>query len=212
MLAQVQTIFNKNGYIIMLNLKPICIILEAMFRLLLVFTMVFLFTVNVFPADLLITAIEKNNNKYDITFDESFQIRNISLINNEGKNEISFPVYAGSGKSYRQFGILKRDYRHYLNDSIANTKTSEKTSTVNFKLNKFSITGRHKTIRAFASVIFDDEIEVECRIMEGRNGLWTAWPANKYGGEWISEFVFLDKQLKSSVEAELINTYNKNKK
>ncbi|MDR2437188.1 MAG: SpoVG family protein [Endomicrobium sp.] len=31
-----------------------------------------------------------------------------------------------------------------------------------------------KPTKAFASVIFEDDIEVECRIISGRNGLWVA--------------------------------------
>ena len=60
---------------------------------------------------------------------------------------------------------------------------------------------------AFASVIFEELLEVECRIMEGKRGLWTAWPANNTSGGWKAEFVFEDKKLKKKVEESLAEKY-----
>ncbi|MDR3274867.1 MAG: SpoVG family protein [Endomicrobium sp.] len=46
-------------------------------------------------------------------------------------------------------------------------------------MNKLSILKKHSKIKAFASVIFNDDIEVECRIMQSASGLWIAWPSTK---------------------------------
>ena len=76
-------------------------------------------------------------------------------------------------------------------------------------INKFSLYRKKAKIKAFASVIFNDDIEVECRIMDGKNGLWVAWPSNKVGDKWYSNFKFIDRKIKNGVENLLIKEYTK---
>jgi hypothetical protein len=43
--------------------------------------------------------------------------------------------------------------------------------------------------------------------MQGIKGLWVAWPSIKEGNLWVKNFEFVDKNLKRSVEGELIKNY-----
>ncbi|MCL2145039.1 MAG: SpoVG family protein [Endomicrobia bacterium] len=162
-----------------------------------------------FAGELKITQIDSSGGTaYNIIINDAIAICNISLKNKEGKNFVEFPVYAAGGKVYKQFSVLRRDYGEYLAYSIKENKISDYKGSTEFKINKFSKVKKNGNIKAFASVIFEDLLEAECRIMDGKNGLWVAWPARKNGGAWEPDFSFTDKKLKKQVESGLILRYN----
>jgi DNA-binding cell septation regulator SpoVG len=152
-------------------------------------------------ADLKITKISQNNELFDIVLNEDIKILNILFKN----NDITFPVYIDKNKAARkQFSILKRDFRRSLTSSLMQNQTSSKTKDTPFRVNKFSVLKNTKTIKAFASVIFDDDIEVACRIMHTKDKLWIAWPSNKKNNNWVKYFKFTNRDLKQRVEKQLI--------
>jgi DNA-binding cell septation regulator SpoVG len=151
-------------------------------------------------ADLKITKISQNNGLFDIVLNGDIKILNILFKH----NSITLPVYIYKGASRKQFSILKRDFRKYLASSLMQNQTSSKIKDTSFKVNKFSVLKNHKTIKAFASVVFDDDIEVECRIMQTKEKLWVAWPSNKKNNNWVKDFKFTNRDLKQRVETQLI--------
>ncbi|GHT49785.1 hypothetical protein AGMMS49990_01080 [Endomicrobiia bacterium] len=171
--------------------------------LVLIFPIVFYTSVY---ADLKVTKISQNKGSFCIVLNKDIKISDILFEN----DDIKFPVYASKGKVYKQFAILKRDFRRYLVNSLMQNQTSSKTKNTSFKINKFSIFKNHKTIKAFTSVIFDDDIEVECRIMQTKGKLWIAWPSNKKNNNWVKNFKFMNRDLGELVEKELIANYTSN--
>jgi DNA-binding cell septation regulator SpoVG len=154
-------------------------------------------------ADMKITKIKKNAQIYDIVLNNDIKILNIFLKN----NQLEFPQYKSKHKIYHQFSILKRDFRNYLLDALVYDKTSLGQYITSFKVNKISVLKNNKPTKAFASVIFGDDIEVECRIVSGRNGLWVAWPSNLKNDIWVKNFMFINKNLQKQVEKKLITDY-----
>ncbi|MDR2396143.1 MAG: SpoVG family protein [Endomicrobium sp.] len=168
--------------------------------LILFFIIIFL---NCAFASLKITAISNKNNKFNIILNNSIQILNIELQN----NELKFPTYKSKNKQYQQFSILKRDFKIYLKDSLLGNKVLSNNRDISFNTNKLYILRNNTGIKAFASVIFDNEIEIECRIIQGKNSLWIAWPSNKINDRWVKNFKFIDKNLQKKVETKLIVDY-----
>ncbi|MDR2192601.1 MAG: SpoVG family protein [Endomicrobium sp.] len=156
-------------------------------------------------AELFITDIEKNADEYTVTFNNSIKISGVSLSN----GKVSFPEYARGGKIYKNFSVLQREFAKKLFEDIEANKISKTSAETAFKINKFKTIASHKTIKAFASVIFEEKFEVECRIMDGKYGLWIAWPSKKIGTSWKKEFIIINKYLKNNIENELIQRYNK---
>jgi DNA-binding cell septation regulator SpoVG len=154
-------------------------------------------------AELFLTEIEKSGNDYAITFNNSIQISAISLSN----EKVLFAQYARNGKIYKNFSVLQREFAKKLYEDIKANKISKTSAEISFKVNKFKIISSHKTIKAFASVIFEEKLEVECRVMSGKYGLWIAWPSKKDGDSWKKEFIIINKYLKNSIESELIQRY-----
>ena len=57
------------------------------------------------------------------------------------------------------------------------------------------------------SVIFNNNIEVNCNILNGKYGLWVSWPSIKESNDWRKIFEIKDKSLKDKIETELIKHY-----
>ncbi|MCL2485016.1 MAG: SpoVG family protein [Endomicrobia bacterium] len=179
-------------------------------KILSVFAVV-LFFAHLVYADIKVTSVEKSGAEYSISFNNSIKVSGIKLINKDGKNDIEFPFYISKGVIHKQISVLNRDYRKYLINSIEKGLASDidnANDRVSFKINKFSALKNHKSIKAFMSVIFDGLIEVECRVLSGKNGLWIAWPSVKKESGWSGVFEFTNLKLKNKVESALILYYN----
>jgi hypothetical protein len=124
-------------------------------------------------ADMKITNIKKNAEFYDVVLNNDIKITGILLRN----NVLEFPKYIYKNKTYKQFSILKRDFKNYLLEALLNNKAFPGEYATFLKVNKMLALKNNKSLKAFASVIFNDDIEIECRIMSGKNGLWMAWPS-----------------------------------
>lgn len=66
---------------------------------------------------------------------------------------------------------------------------------------------------AFGRVVLDNLIEVDVRIMNGKNGLFISYPGRKGAGDrWFSQFKFIDRQVGDDVQNQIIAYYEKNVK
>ncbi|MDR3092933.1 MAG: hypothetical protein LBU33_03360, partial [Endomicrobium sp.] len=97
-------------------------------------------------AALKVTEISQDNKSFNIVLNDDIKVSNIFLKN----NDIELPIYKGKNKVYKQFGILKREFRQYLVNALSQNKTSSKSENTVFKANKLSILKKHPKIKAFA--------------------------------------------------------------
>lgn len=168
-----------------------------------------LFVVQICAANLNVTKLTKTNNKINIEFNNTLQLSDFTLENN---NLIS-PFYENKGTKYYFFYFLNRDFKTNIITAInkkenINTNSKEK---IEYKINKCSIVKKPKTILSFMSVIFNDSIEVNCNILNGKYGLWVAWPSIKEKDKWTKIFNIKDKNLKDEIDTELLKFYKKKK-
>jgi len=102
---------------------------------------------------------------------------------------------------------LDRKFSKNLYESVKSNKTYQNSSQVAYKINKFKVISSDKALKVLSSVIFEEQLEVECRVMEGKYGLWVAWPSKKENGFWKKDFIIINRALKNNVENELIKRY-----
>ncbi len=164
-----------------------------------------------------VTEVKKTGDLYSITLNNLIIIKEIKLkttkIGTRTIVNLEFPTYISKrGKAYPQITLLNKE----LSDKILSIITSMKPETMpssyepTFKLGKYSPYRRSKSsLKVFASVIFEDVIEIECKIMEGKRGPWIAWPARKdeSTGKWKKQVVFVSKEYQQKVEEMLLNKY-----
>ena len=171
--------------------------------------LLFLFCIESYASSLNLTKIVNKNNKINIEFNDTLQLHDFVLADG---NLIS-PFYESNGSKYYFFYFLNRDFKNdiinKLNDKNDNfTKTKNK---IEYKINKCNIVKKPKTILAFMSVIFNDTVEINCNILNGKYGLWVAWPSVKEKDNWIKLFNIKDKELKEEIETNLLKYYKQKK-
>lgn len=179
--------------------------LKRFFSLLLIF----LFSIEVYSADLEVTKIINSNNKVTIEFNNILRLKDFTFTDN---NLIS-PFYESKGNKYHFFYFLDRNFK---NEIIKNLKDKNNISkdtkkAIEYKINKCNILKNPKTTLAFMSVIFNDTIEINCNILNGKYGLWIAWPSIKNKDAWNKIFEIKDKNLKDKIETDLIKYYKQKK-
>ncbi len=158
-----------------------------------------------------ITKIDKIGDFYSVTINNVIVIKDIKLIYSKDKTEIILPNYTtDEGKRYDLISFLSKNFHNKVLESIMNYnfENTNKVEEPKFRINKFIVNkSLNSKIKVFASVIFDDKIEVECKILETRNGFMVVWPAKNENGKWISVFEFKSEKYKQKVEKELISKY-----
>lgn len=173
---------------------------------LLIILLFFLFCVKSYALDLNLTKVTNKNNKINIEFNNILQLQDFVLTDG---NLIS-PFYESNGTKYYFFYFLNRKTKQDVIDKINKKENSFSNKTnikTEYKINKCNIVKKPKTILAFMSVIFNDNIEINCNILNGKYGLWVAWPSLKENDKWRKIFDIKDKNLKDKIETDLLKYY-----
>jgi len=167
-----------------------------------------------------VTSVEKTGtNEYSITLNDLIVIKEIKVKKTKiGQREIvnlEFPTYISKrGKAYPQITVLDKTLQERIIKAITTStaeKPKEKVGEPNFKISKFSPYKQSRSsLKVFASVVFEDSIEIECKVMEGKRGPWISWPARKdeTTNKWVQQVSFSSKEYKKKVEQSLLSKYN----
>ncbi len=141
------------------------------------------------------------------------EIGEIQVLKVGGRTALKFPEYISKrGKVYPQITVHTKQANDALLKAIESGKAStEKAKSISFKVTKFSRFTRPSKLKVFAAVMFNDAIEVECKVMEGNKGPWISWPARKPegGGKWIRQVAIKNKAVKDAIEKTLLERYQK---
>ena len=148
----------------------------------------------------------------ELTFNNSLKIREIGLSEAGGRRILKFPEYVSKNKrAYPQAFLLTRQALDAARRAVESERPDEHDEPAPLSYSIASITPYRKpsNLKAFASVVFNGSLQVECRIIDGASGPWVAWPARKPrgGGRWIQQVVFVDMDLKRHIEKDLIARY-----
>ena len=166
----------------------------------------FLFCIEVSAEKLLLTKISNTNNKISIEFNNNLQLHDFTLTD----NNLLSPFYENKENKYYFFYFLDRNFKNDIIKKIQSNDTDivyKNKGKIEYKINKCSIPKQPKKILAFMSVIFNDNIEINCNILKGPYGLWIAWPSIKEQNKWKKLFNIKDKHLKENIEKKLIEHY-----
>lgn len=177
---------------------------------LIIISFILIFSSKIYSQDLLyITKIDKQEDFISIELNNSLEIYNLKITDNNNIKTIISPQYQNKSTKYSYFSFLNKQFKEDIINSINTNKiTEQEENKIDYKINKFKIINS-KTLKATFSVIFNDLFEVNATIMNGKNGLWVQWPSQKKDDKWKKLFVIKDKSLKKDIEEKIINKYNK---
>lgn len=192
------------------------------YKFLLLFLTIFsfyLFTKSEINNNLFISFVSKiKENEYEIVFNNVLLIRGIKLhrvkISEKEVLDIELPKYVSSnGREYEQVRILSDDLYEKIKKAIIECQYKKQEingSFPAFKINKFLPYSKSSKLKVNASVIFEDVLEIECKIIEDDyKNIYILWPSEKFKrtNKWIKKVEFLSTPYQKIIEKQLIDRY-----
>ena len=151
------------------------------------------------------------NETAEIIANNSIKIRGIRFSKSGEKLRFKLPEYISSkGRVYPQVRLLNKEAEQVLIEALETGEPgSVYVSKHSFRLGQFRLLDTPSSLKALARVVFDDALEIECKIFEGENGLWVSWPSqqNPKSGRWKKLVDITDYKLRESVERALLDKY-----
>ncbi|MFH1715229.1 MAG: septation protein SpoVG family protein [Elusimicrobiota bacterium] len=108
-----------------------------------------------------------------------------------------------------QVEIIDPDLKNKIIESVrSGAETRQINTAIEFKISEINILKKNSSRKANAVIVFNNSIAVHCGVMQGKKGLWVAWPAKKdEAGKYGNIVYVLNKKLKSDVEKAIIDKY-----
>ncbi|MBI4178667.1 septation protein SpoVG family protein [bacterium] len=156
-------------------------------------------------SGLAITEIRKGEGgKYSATLNGAIVFRELTLQN----DRLFFPKVPGRGdQSFHIVYLKDRTIADQIKAAIQAGKATAKGAPGELKVTevKWREFGREGNLKGFANVMFNDAIEIkDCKLLDGKNGLWVAWPSVKKDGEFYDLIFALDEGVRKQVTEAVI--------
>jgi DNA-binding cell septation regulator SpoVG len=191
-----------------MNLKKLTLLIPALLILIVL-------SVKLFCDEIAITEVKKNKTDgrtiYEISVNDCILIREVEVLVLGDKKTIKYPQYISQKKQvYPQIIFLTRQSKDAVRKAVFGGETGKyPKQNTKFKITRFSKFKKESGLKALCAVTFNSAFEVECKIIDGKNGLWVSWPSRKntQNGQWVQQIVVTDKQLRENIECELLSRY-----
>lgn len=128
----------------------------------------------------------------------------------EGDIVLRYPGWIDkSGRDHPQIELLTRQAREAVRESIRTRRKSPfQPQTQKFRIvriKKFSQT--ESSTKAFCVVNFNEAVNLHCKVLKGKWGLWIGWPCKKEHGAWLKQVEIIDRALKKSIKTAVLKKY-----
>lgn len=164
-------------------------------------------------ADITVTAVTlsaaSGENRAELTLNNAILIREVRLLTIGGRQALRFPEYVSRAKKvFPQVVLRTRQSRDAVMTAVATGRGGISEKPVRFEIDAFRPYRKRSSLKVLATVVFNGAVAIECKVIEGRNGPWIAWPARKGAdGRWVDQVEITDKRLREAVEQDLLTKY-----
>jgi DNA-binding cell septation regulator SpoVG len=179
------------------------------------FLFIFVFLAQIFAGEICVTGVKSYDKdgeiRYEITINNAITINDIKLIDIGGRKLPKFPEYVSKIKRvYPQVIFVTRKASEAAANAVINHAVAPSAEYyTEYKISKFSKYNKKSNMKVLAAVTFNGALEIECKVIEGKNGPWVSWPSKKLknGGDWEKQVIISDKKLREAVEEGLLSKY-----
>ncbi|MFH2070665.1 MAG: hypothetical protein ABIJ11_05575 [Elusimicrobiota bacterium] len=175
--------------------------------------------------NVIVTDIKKTDRGHkqsaEIVLNNLIRIKEIQVTREAGRTTVKFPAYISrKGRVYPQVKILSEELMDAITKTIETgegTRVDALSGKTDFRINRFSpYRGKNSPLKVFASVVFNNALEIECKIMEGvsrktgRPYKFVSWPSRKddSSGRWLKQVEITQKHHRNKIEKALLNRYD----
>ncbi|MEA2081261.1 MAG: septation protein SpoVG family protein, partial [Elusimicrobiota bacterium] len=161
-----------------------------------------------------VTEVSIRGKKATVVLDGYLKISGIDVLKRGDRIKIKPPIYVSkSGKIFPQVDFKNSALKKRVISAIKTGKPiGSKSSRLSYKVSKMSLynpRGKRSSMKAFSAVTFNNEIEIECKVMTGRKGPWISWPSTKSGRKWVKQVNIIKPAIKKKIEKSVLAKYEK---
>jgi len=148
-----------------------------------------------------------------VILNSNLMIREIKITKDQRSEIVSlvYPEYLSKkGQSISQIAINDQKLGAEIKKAVAELRPSpEKAVDIVYKIAKIvPYRVKDSQVKAFVSIVFNQAVRVEARVMDSPSGPWIAWPGRKTkDGTWVKQFDLTSISLKQAVEKAILNKY-----
>ncbi|MFH1353148.1 MAG: septation protein SpoVG family protein [bacterium] len=180
----------------------------------LLFALVFVFlTVPKVSALMGVTDVKITGKTATVVLDDYLEIAEIKILKKGVEIKIKPPIYVSkAGKIFPQAKFLNPELEKRVISAIKTGKpVGAKSTKLSYKVTKMSLyePKKRSSLKAFSGVSFNNEVEVECKVLTGSRGLWIGWPSAKMDGRWVKQVKILKPEIQKKVEKSVLEKYEK---
>ena len=164
-----------------------------------------------FASELAVTNVYQSSGTYNITFNNSLEVKSLKLKKVGDNYFVVVPEYVSKNKRvYQQARFLTKEVNIAVIDAIRDGKTSDNSALkLEYSVKKISQYQKKSKLKAFVTIVFNEALELEFKLISTKNGLWLAPASIKTGDKYKQIVNILDKDLGATIEREVIDKYNK---
>lgn len=164
-------------------------------------------------AVMAVTEVSVKGKEASVVLDGYLKISSIDVLKRGDQVRIKPPIYVSkAGKIFPQVDFKSSSIEDRVISAIKTGKpVGSVSSKLSYKVSKMSLyeaSGR-SSMKAFAAVLFNNEVEVECKVMTGSKGPWVSWPTTKVDNKWVKQVDIIKPDVKKQIEKSVIDKYEK---
>jgi len=160
-----------------------------------------------------VTEVEVKGKKATIVLDGYLKISQIKILKRGDSIKIKPPIYVSkAGKIFPQVKFLNPELEKRVISAIKTGKpVGAKSKKLSFRVTKMSLyePKKRSAWKAFSAVSFNNEVEVECKVITGKKGLWVGYPQVKSGGRYVDQVKIIKPEIRKRVEKGVLAKYRK---
>ena len=168
------------------------------------------FASNSLPSQISVTSVKVSAQAAEITVNNALTIREIKVLTGGGRTLLKFPESISKrGKVFPQVRLTSKQARDAVYSALEKRSSSSHWDPLKFEVTKVTRYAKKSSLKAFVLVVFGGGLEVECRVISGKSGIFVSWPARNDGNGWVDQVIIDDSKLKDEVESAVIAAYEK---
>lgn len=157
--------------------------------------------------DLAFTSVRKEDGGlYSAMLNGAIVFRDLKIEkDDDGKEKLYFPKTPGKGdKEFSVVYLKDRGLADQIKEGAKTGKTGARAEAKTLKITeiRWKEFGGSGKLKGFADVTFNDAVEIKgMKLLEGKNGLWLAWPSVKRGNDFYDLVFSPNEDVRKMVEA-----------
>lgn len=168
--------------------------------------------VHSFAGDITVTAVtlsaeRRGGSTAALTINGKLVIAGIGVSPGKEAPVISMPRHVSRrGRVFPQVRLLTREAQAAVRDAILGGKPApDNGAPLRYRVERCRTFKKTSKLKGAAYIVFNDALEVEVTIAEGRNGCWVLWPQGRKRSRTAA---VTDKRLRESIEQDILERFS----